>query len=126
MCGLLISTTIDIYSHITSEMQRNAAEAIERGIGKTETDIDEDAVPKPVQRERKPFTPKEAKYRKPGTGGVYMINDHLYEGRFTPKMPDGKRKSFNTYAQTREECEEKLAEMIAEVKAMITAEKASK
>ena len=60
---------------------------------------------------------------KPGTGGVYMINDHLYEGRFTPRMPDGKRKSFNIYAQTREECEKKLAEMIAEIKEKIAAEK---
>ncbi len=55
-----------------------------------------------------------------------MINDHLYEGRYTPRMPDGKRKSFNIYVQTREECEEKLAEMIAEVKAKIAAEKAEK
>ncbi len=55
-----------------------------------------------------------------------MINDHLYEGRYTPRMPDGTRKSFNIYAHTREECEEKLAEMIAEVKAKIAAEKAEK
>lgn len=40
-----------------------------------------------------------------------MINDHLYEGRFTPRV-DGKRISKNVYAKTREECEEKLAELI--------------
>lgn len=126
------STTIDIYSHITTDMQKNAARAIERGIGKSDTCINEEAVPRPDQRERiikpkdPPFMPWEGKTRKPGTGGVYMINDHLYEGRYTPRMPDGTRKSFNIYAHTREECEEKLAEMIVEVKAKIAAEKAEK
>ena len=42
-----------------------------------------------------------------------MINDHLYEGRYTPTNAYGKRESHNIYAKTREECEEKLAEMIA-------------
>ena len=51
-----------------------------------------------------------------------MINDHLYEGRFSPRV-NGKRIARNIYAKTREECEEKLAEMIAEVKAQIKAEK---
>ena len=32
-------------------------------------------------------------------------------------MPDGKRKKFNVYAKTREECEKLLEEMIAEKKA---------
>ncbi len=119
-------TTIDIYSHITTDMQKNAANAIERGLGNPDTSIDESAVPRPDQAERVKYTPKSAKCRKPGTGGVYMINDHLYEGRYTPRMPDGKRKSFNIYAQTREECEQKLAAMIAEVKEKIAAEKAEK
>ena len=45
-----------------------------------------------------------------------MINDHLYEGRFTPRV-NGKRISKNVYAKTREECEEKLAELIKTMKA---------
>ena len=52
-----------------------------------------------------------------------MINDHLYEGRHTPTNAYGKRESHNIYAKTREECEEKLAEMIVQVKAQIKAEK---
>jgi len=35
-----------------------------------------------------------------------------------------KRKKFNVYAETREQCEVKLAEMIAQKKAEIAAEKA--
>ena len=47
-----------------------------------------------------------------------MINDRLYEGRFTPRV-NGKRISKNVYAKTREECEEKLAELIKIMKAGI-------
>lgn len=52
-----------------------------------------------------------------------MINDHLYKGRYTPTNAYGKRESYNIYAKTREEREEKLAEMIVQVKAQIKAEK---
>ncbi len=100
--------------------------AIDKGIGQSETGIDEAAVPRPDQHERKHLSPTESKCRKHGTGGVYMINDHLFEGRFTPRLANGKRKAYNVYAHTRKECEEKQAEMIAEVKAKIAAEKAEK
>ena len=68
------------------------------------------------------FEPYKPKIRKSGTGCVTMINDHLYEGRFTPRV-NGKRISKNVYAQTREECEEKLAVLIVEMNAEIKAEK---
>ncbi len=61
------------------------------------------------------FEPYKGKIRKPGTGCVTMINDHLYEGRFSPRL-NGKRISKNIYAATREECEEKLKVLIAEMK----------
>ena len=64
------------------------------------------------------FEPYKGKIRKPGTGCVTMINDHIYEGRFTPRV-NGKRISKNVYAKTREECEEKLAELIKTMKAEI-------
>lgn len=66
----------------------------------------------------KEFEPYKGKMRKSGTGCVTMINDHLYEGRFTPRV-GGKRISKNVYAKTREECEEKLAELIKMMKAEI-------
>ena len=66
----------------------------------------------------KEFKPYKGKIRKSGTGCVTMINDHLYEGRFTPRV-NGKRISKNVYAKTREECEEKLAELIKTMKAEI-------
>ena len=47
-----------------------------------------------------------------------MINDHLYEGRYTPCL-NGKRISKNVYAKTREECEQKLSELIVQMKTEI-------
>lgn len=47
------------------------------------------------------------------------LNDTLWEGSFFPRLPDGKRKKFNVYAKTRDECEKLLAEMIIKKKAEI-------
>ena len=55
--------------------------------------------------------------RRSGTGCVSEINDHLFEGRYSPKWPDGKKHARNVYAHTRKECEEKLKVLIAEMKA---------
>ena len=119
-------TTLNIYTHITDEMQRPAADKIERGFGKNSGSIGEGEA-EPDGGEKTPraadFKPYTGKIRKSGTGGVYVINDHLYEGRFSPTNAYGKRERHNVYAHTREECEEKLAEMIARVKAEIKAEK---
>ena len=69
------------------------------------------------------FQPTPFKYRKRGTGCLYQINDHLWEGKYSPRDAHGKRISRNVYAKTREECEEKLAAMIEEMKQEIAAEK---
>ncbi len=118
----MISTTLDIYSHVTDTMQKQAAARIDRQIGDLDTPIPEPearTVAKPVD-----FQPTPPPRRKPGTGGVYMINEHLWEGKYSPKDAHGKRISRNVYAQTREECEAKLAELIKEMKAEIADEKA--
>ena len=104
-------TTLDIYTHITGDMQRAAAASIDRSIGKAE--LREEAEP-----ERKgivDFQPYVGKKRKPGTGCVTEINDHLFEGRYSPIWPDGTQHSRNVYAHTREECEEKLKALITEM-----------
>ena len=49
-----------------------------------------------------------------------QINDHLWEGKFSPKWPDGKKHSRSVYAGTEAECEEKLAELIRQMKIEIT------
>jgi hypothetical protein len=116
------STTLNIYAHVTDEMQRTAAAKIDRGIGKGSPQAEKETVP------RKPapstFQPHKGQRRKPGTGCVSQINDHLWEGRYSPVWPDGKKHSRNVYAHSREECEALLTEMIIEMKAEIAAEKA--
>ena len=63
--------------------------------------------------------------RKAGTGGIYQINDHLYEGRYSPTNAQGKREVHTVYAKTKEECEVLLEKMIAEVRDRIKEEKAT-
>ena len=62
------------------------------------------------------FKPYVGRKRRSGTGCVTEINDHLFEGRYSPKWPDGKKHARNVYARTREECEEKLKVLIVEMK----------
>ncbi len=47
------------------------------------------------------------------------IKDHLWEGRYSPVWPDGKKHARNVYAKTEAECEEKLKALIREMKAEI-------
>ena len=104
-------TTLDIYTHITGDMQRAAAASIDRSIGKAEPQEEAE----PEQKGIVDFRPYVGKKRKPGTGCITEINDHLFEGRYSPVWPDGTQHSRNVYAHTREECEEKLKALIAEM-----------
>ena len=123
-------TTLNIYSHITDTMQQQAAARIDREIAGADTPIpeptatdkasDSEADNQPTEPK---FEPYKGKIRKPGTGCVTMINDHLYEGRFSPRV-NGKRIAKNIYTTTREECEEKLKTLIAEMKKEIAEIKA--
>ena len=115
------TTTLNIYAHVTDEMQRTAAAKIDQGIGKrTSLHPTETAPRKPAPST---FQPHKGKRRKPGTGCISQINDHLWEGRYSPIWPDGKKHARNVYAQTREECEGLLADLIQQMKAEIAGER---
>ena len=112
------STTLNIYAHVTDEMQRTAAAKIDLGIGKkTPTAEAGDTPRKPTPST---FQPYKGQRRKPGTGCISQINDHLWEGRYSPVV-NGRRMARNIYAETEAECEEKLAELILQMKAEIAA-----
>ena len=115
------ATTLDIYSHVTDTMQKQAAVKIDRQIGKTDAPMPQEE--KKQHTDQSGFQPYQPKRRKNGTGCVYQINDHLWEGKYSPRGADGKRISRNVYAKTKEECEEKLAVMIKEVKQEIEQQK---
>ena len=110
------ATTLNVYAHVTDEMRQKAADRIDRGIAGVEPPA------KAVCKKKaaaSPFQAVKGKYRKPGTGCITKINDHLWEGRYSPKV-NGKRIARNVYASTEEECERKLAELIEEMKKELT------
>lgn len=109
-------TTLNIYAHVTDEMRHSAAAKIDRGIAKAEV---EERLEEREEPERQPFTPIKPPRRRPGTGCVSHIKDHLWEGRYSPVWPDGKKHARNVYARTEAECEEKLKTLIREMKAEI-------
>ena len=117
------ATTLDIYTHITDDMQRAAAANIDRGIGKAapQEGLSEPGQETAPAQAEKPsmtdFKPYVGRKRRSGTGCVTEINDHLFEGRYSPMWIDGKKHSRNVYAHTREECEEKLKVLIVQMKA---------
>ena len=114
------ATTLNTYTHITDEMRRKAALNIDQGIAKAEVQPEPERQAA-VGQEQQSFVPIELPRRRPGTGGVSQINEHLWEGRYSPVWPDGKKRPRNVYAHTREECEEKLKGLILEMKAEIAA-----
>ena len=117
------ATTLDIYTHITDDMRLTAAANIDRGIGKVapQEDASEPGQETAPTQAEKPsmtdFKPYVGRKRRSGTGCVSEINDHLFEGRYSPMWIDGKKHSRNVYAHTREECEEKLKVLIVQMKA---------
>ena len=115
------ATTLDIYSHVTDTMQKQAAARIDRQIGKTDAPMPPDE--QKQHTDQSGFQPYKSKYRKSGTGGIYQLNDRLWEGKYSPRDAHGKRISRNVYAHTREECEAKLVAMIEEMKREIAVEK---
>ena len=100
-------------------MQRSAAEKIGQSLGANMSFSSDDnkelnkIMKKPCEPKFEPVKPTR---RKGGTGCISKINDNRYEGRYSPRLPNGKRISKTVYAKTEEECEIKLAELIKTVK----------
>ena len=107
-------------THITDEMRRKAALNIDQGIAKAEVQLEPERQAD-IEREQQTFVPIELPRRRPGAGCVSRLNEHLWEGRYSPVWPDGKKHPHNVYAHTWEECEEKLKELILEMKMEIAA-----
>ena len=114
------NTTLNVYAHVTDEMRRTAAVKIDQSIGKAEPQEIETTPRKPAPST---FQARRGQRRKAGTGCVTQINEKLWEGRYSPVWPDGKKHARNVYAHSEEECENLLAELIAEMKTEISAEK---
>lgn len=119
------ATTIDVYSHVTDNMLMQAAGRIESGIGRGEAAA-EHALPDLIQeankkiRPRQNFQAKDGDHRRNGSGGVHKVKDDLWEGSYSPRFPDGKRWKMNVYAESKEECEKQVEQLIKNVRNAIT------
>ena len=94
-------------------MLSDAAAKIDRGLGNEVAENASESAQNPLAD----FQPVMRRTRKPGTGCITELNDHLFEGRYSPTWPDGTKHSKCVYAHTREECEEKLAVLIQQLNA---------
>ena len=118
-----VATTLDIYTHITNPMRSEAAAKIDQKIGKAAPQ--ESPAEPQEKRAMTSFQPYVGRKRKPGTGCITQISENCWEGRYSPMWPDGKKRSRNVYAKTREECEALLPGLIQQMKAEIKAIKES-
>lgn len=107
------ATTLDICTHITGDMLSEVVAKIDRGLGNEVAEDSSEAAQNPLAD----FQPVMRHTRKPGTRCLTQINDHLFEGRYSPTWPDGTKYSKCVYAHTREECEEKLKVLIQQLNA---------
>ena len=101
-------------------MRLKAAVNIDRGIAKAKVQPEQEQKTE-KSHSQEPFTPVLPARRRPGTGYLKQIKENLWEGRYSPIWPDGKKHSRNVYGHTEAECEEKLAELILQMKAEIAA-----
>lgn len=121
-----VETTLNVYAHTSEKMKQDAAKQIENTIGTAtgekfalcdEKEKDED-LPESSSKQatQTVFEPYKPKYRRRGTGSVHPIGENTWEGRYTPTV-NGKRVARNIYAHSEQECEQKLSELIQEMKA---------
>ena len=116
-------TTISVYSHVTGEMERNAAKKMDNAFGTPKPadlpvcdDNPEDGQTPEQKQKTAEFTAKKSKKRKPGTGCISKVSKNTWQGKYTPRSKDGKREQHIAYAKSEEECERKLKEMIEKLK----------
>ena len=88
------ATTLNIYTHVTGDMQSETATKIGRGLG---NEVREESA-QSEQSAAKDFQPVLSKTWTPGTGHITQINDHLFEGRYSP--PPGRTAPSTLNAST--------------------------
>ena len=115
------ATTLNIYAHVTSDIQRQAAAKIDQSIGKTEaTESAPAAEPTTTMTD---FQPTWKGRRRWGTGSLSQSKSGRWTGRCAITWPDGKLETRSVHADTESECERLLAIMIAGMRAEEAAEK---
>ena len=114
------TTTLNIYAHVTDEMQRQAAAKIDQGIGKAETSSECLVAASHIMTN---FKPKRERNRYWGSGYLGQTKGGRWNGRYTVTWPDGTKRTRDIYSDTKDECEKLLAAMIVEMKTEVADEK---
>ena len=115
------ATTLNVYAHVTDDMQKQAATKIDQGIGKVETSMEKSQTT--ANCAMTDFKAQRGKRRYWGSGFLGQIKGGRWAGRYTVKWSDGRKETRSVYADTEEECEKLLAEMITAMKMEVAAEK---
>ncbi|WP_304642958.1 tyrosine-type recombinase/integrase, partial [uncultured Oscillibacter sp.] len=82
------ATTLNVYAHVTSDMQRQAAARIDRGIGKAEV-AESTSIAKSMST-MTDFRPIRERKRRWGTGSLSKNQNGQWVGRYTITWPDGR------------------------------------
>ena len=115
------ATTLNVYAHVTDDMQRQAATKIDQGIGKVEPPTETPQTT--ATRTMTDFKPQRGKTRYWGSGYLGQTKGGRWNGRYTVTWPDGTKRTRDIYASTKDECERMLEVMITEMKREVAAEK---
>ena len=115
------ATTLNVYAHVTDDMQRQAATKIDRGIGRAETPIESSQAT--TSHTMTDFKAHRGKRRYWGSGYLGRTKGGRWNGRYTVTWPDGTKRTRDIYADSEEECEKLLAVMITEMKTEVAAER---
>ena len=75
-----VSTTLNVYTHVTDTMRAQAAAAIDRAITGSTAPT---PTPEP-EKPSEPFRPYKGLRRRAGTGCITRVSENRYEGKYTP------------------------------------------
>ena len=78
-----VSTTLNVYTHVTDTMRAQAAAAIDRAITGSTAPT---PTPEP-EKPSEPFRPYKGLRRRAGTGCITRVSENRYEGKYTPASP---------------------------------------
>ena len=115
------ATTLNVYAHVTDDMQRQAATKIDRGIGRAETPIESSQAT--TSHTMTDFKAQRGKRRYWGSGYLGRTKGGRWNGRYTVTWPDGTKRTRDIYADSEDECEKLLAVVITEMKTEVAAER---
>lgn len=112
---------LNVYAHVTGDMQRQAADKIDRGIGKVGTPTE--SLQTNAGRAIMDFKAQGGKHRYWGSGYLGQRKGGRWAGRYTIKWPNVRKETRSVYASTEGECEKLLAVLITEIKVESATEK---